>query len=219
MRKQDPVEVVEITSEALRDRGLGVLESVYRDEKAWTERCQELLPASDLEDEQIAWFLAFQGRRSLGVLRVLYRIPVELYASYAFDLVDDGIDVQAFMRDHKIAEIGRFAVVPAYRDRIQVAMTLMREATAQTVARGYTHYLTDVFENDPNSPYGFHRRILGFETVATHEVGELAHKGRRITMLLDLRAAFQRLRQRRRWVFRTLTMGWNEQLLSRLATP
>jgi len=69
--------------------------------------------------------------------------------------------------------------------------------------------VTDVFEDDPKSPYRFHSRVLGFEPVATHEHGELSARGRRITMLLDIQQAYKRLRAKRSWMFRFITDGWD----------
>ncbi|MEM1245981.1 MAG: hypothetical protein AAGK22_06390 [Acidobacteriota bacterium] len=66
----------------------------------------------------------------------------------------------------------------------------MRATTFETVRRGYDHYVTDVFEDDPNSPYGFHHRVLGFRTVVTHRHGELDCESRRLTMLLNIPDAF-----------------------------
>jgi hypothetical protein len=93
----------------------------------------------------------------------------------------------------------------------------MRAATADTVARGYTHFITDVFEHDPHSPFGFHTRVMGFTPVATHAHGELHCASRRITLVLDLRAAYQRLRRRSTWFFRYLTAAWDEALHRKLA--
>ncbi|MEM8960170.1 MAG: GNAT family N-acetyltransferase [Acidobacteriota bacterium] len=207
-----------ITDEATRDRALEVLEAVYQKEKGWIPDREKLLPREDLTDTEVTWFLAELDDRALGVTRVLYRLPIELYQKYAFDLVDPSIDVEAFLSNNKIAEVGRFAVVPEFRDQILIAATLMRAATKETVERGFTHFITDVFEGDPTTPYHFHQRILGFEVVATHEIGELAHKGRRVTMLLDLKAAYQRMSQKRRWIFRYITEGWGERLLGHLKT-
>ncbi len=86
----------------------------------------------------------------------------------------------------------------------------MRSATAETVARGYTHFVTDVFENDPHSPFGFHTRVMGFLPVATHDFGELRCDSRRITLVLDLRAAYKRLKTRGNWLYRYVTAPWNE---------
>jgi hypothetical protein len=89
-----------------------------------------------------------------------------------------------------------------------IAMALMRAAIEDTIRRGFTHFVTDVFEDDSNSPLGFHTRVLGFLPVATHDTGELNIKSRRITMLLDIKAAYQRLSERRNWFFRQLTGHW-----------
>lgn len=200
-----------------RDRALTVLESVYRSEKAWIADLEHFFPAADVGREELSWFLAERYGAPVGVTRVLYELPMELYSSYGFELVDSSLDPEAFVRDHRIAEIGRFAVVPRHRRSFMVAASLMRAAAAETIERGFTHYITDVFETDPNSPLKFHQRILGFQTVATHNVGELAHLGRRITMLLDLKAAFQRLQRGNRWFYRFITQGWNDRLVQQLS--
>lgn len=93
----------------------------------------------------------------------------------------------------------------------------MRAATEQMVARGYTHVITDVFEDDPHSPLGFHTRVMGFLTVATHEHGELNCTSRRITLVLDLKSTYRRLKARDNWVYRYLTARWPDALRQRLA--
>jgi len=52
--------------------------------------------------------------------------------------------------------------------------------------------------------------------VATHEVGELHCHSRRITLILDLRSAYKRLKERDNWVFRFLTSRWDDTLHQRL---
>jgi hypothetical protein len=81
-----------------------------------------------------------------------------------------------------------------------------------------SHVITDVFEDDPHSPLGFHTRVMGFRPVATHDHGELNCKSRRITLLLDLRATYRRLKARGNWIYRYLTARWPEALHRRLAT-
>ena len=78
---------------------------------------------------------------------------------------------------------------------------------------------SDIFENDPHSPWGLRTRVMGFAPVATHAHGELMWRSRRITLILDLKAAYQRLRLRLRnsWIFRSLTADWDERLHRRLA--
>jgi len=150
------------------------------------------------------------------VLRVLYDPPYLQYAAYGLKLLDPSLRVEEFIRDNRIAEVGRFAVQPEFRGQFMVAAALMRSATEETVARGYTHLVTDVFEDDPHTPYHFHTRVLGFLPVATHDVGELHCRSRRITMLLDLNAAYERLNKGGSWLFRYLTSGWDQALHRRL---
>lgn len=215
LRKELTVRRVE--DEEARQLALKVLGTVYLTEKGWVKDSEEIFPASDLENGSVSWFLAERNGEPVGTTRVLYEIPFELYQAYQFELVDPRIDVEAFVRDNKIAEVGRFAVMPEYRKKILVAAILMRAAATETVERRFTHFITDVFEADPNSPYKFHKRILGFETVATHDHGELQVQSKRITMLLDLRDAYRRLKGGRNWIFRYITQGWNEQVVEQLS--
>jgi ribosomal protein S18 acetylase RimI-like enzyme len=213
----DRLSVRRIDHEADRRKAHRVLAEVYQTEKSWVADLDEFYPPEDLEREHVSWFLAEVDGRPVGVARVLYQLPVDLYRAYGFELVDKGLDVEAFLADHRIAEVGRFAVISRYRKRIMVAVILMRAAANETLERGFTHFITDVFETDPNSPMKFHQRILGFQTVATHSVGELNHMGRRITMLLDLKGAFQRLKLSNNWVFRYVTQGWSDRLVQQLS--
>ena len=208
-----------VEDEAGRQRALEVLEAVYHGEKQWVSDPEKVFAASDLSNPAVSWFLAELNDRPVGVTRMLFEIPIELYDEYGFQLVDGGIDVHQFVRNHKIAEIGRFAVIPRFRRRIRIAVLLMRAATTETVERGFSHLITDVFEGEVTSPYHFHQSVLGFETVATHEVGELRFNGRRITMLLDLREAYQRHRRRKNWIHRHITSNWSEQMVQRLPAP
>ena len=57
----------------------------------------------------------------------------------------------------------------------------------------------------------------GFTPVATHEHGELHCKSRCITLILDLKAAYNHLRRRQSWIFRSLTADWDERLHRQLA--
>ena len=58
---------------------------------------------------------------------------------------------------------------------------------------------------------------MGFIPVATHELGELNCTSRRITLVLDLKSSYQRLKARGNWVFRYLTAHWPDALHQRLA--
>ncbi len=215
MLKQTKVERVEAPE--TREQALKVLRSTYQDEKRWVTQAESQLPETDLGLPSVSWFVAHKGQEPAGVLRVYYDPPVAQYRAYNVTLLNKGIDVDRFLRTNRIAEIGRFAIVPRYRRNLLIAVALMRAATRETLERGFTHYITDVFENDPHSPYGFHTRVMGFSPVATHEHGELHCASRRITLILDLKAAYHRLRLRKSWIFRSLTADWDERLHSRLA--
>ena len=55
---------------------------------------------------------------------------------------------------------------------------------------------------------GFHTRGIGFVPVATHKHGDLNCQSRRITLLLDLKSSYHRLKARGKWVYRHLTANW-----------
>ena len=209
--------VIRVEAPATREDALKVLRGTYQDEKGWVEQAESQLPDTDLASPQVSWFVAYRGREPAGVLRVYYEPPVAQYRAYNVTLLDRGLDVDRFLADNRIAEIGRFAITSRYRRNLLIAVALMRAATRETVERGFTHYITDVFEDDPHSPYGFHTRVMGFAPVATHEHGELNCRSRRITLILDLKAAYNQLRRRQSWIFRTLTADWDEGLHRRLA--
>ncbi|MDQ7006471.1 MAG: GNAT family N-acetyltransferase [Acidobacteriota bacterium] len=218
MALKDRIAVFRVESAEQREQALEVLASTYRDEKRWVGDEHTQLPEADLSRDDISWFTVTVDRRPVGVLRVLYDPPLELYAKYGFELIGKDLDVEQFVRDHRIAEIGRFAVLPEYRKFIIVVAALMKAASTETVTKGYTHYITDVFEDDPHSPYQFHTRVMGFEPVATHEVGELNSRSRRITLVLDLKASYMRLKKRGGWIFRLFTGDWDETLHSQMTS-
>jgi len=198
------IEVKPIRTAENRALALQVFEKVYRKEKGWVRDPEKLMPLQDLADPKMTWFGAFVGKRLVGVARVLYEIPTALYDTYDFKLTIPDLDVEAFLATNHIAEVGRFAVLPRYRRNFRIAAGLMRALGKDTLDRGFTHLITDVFEADPNTPWGFHRRILGFRQVATHDVGELHCQSKRITMILDLREAERKLMGRSGWFFRFL---------------
>ena len=206
------IEVTRVDDHVTRRSALNVLQATYRDEKRWVSDAESQLPETDLTHPDIAWFVARNRYRALGVLRVHYAPPLAQYAQYGVTFFDTNVDIESFLARHPIAEIGRFAVVPDRRSQMLVAVALMRAATTDTIRRGFTHYVTDVFEDDPHSPYGFHTRVMGFVPVATHEHGELYCHSRRITLLLDLSAAYQRLKTRGNWIFRSLTLDWDDAM-------
>jgi hypothetical protein len=211
------VDTGRITDEAGRGAALLVLSATYQKEKGWITEPTSQFPSTNLGRPDISWFVVRLDRRPVGVLRTLYDPPLLQYAGYRLELLDPRIDVASFLEHHRIAEVGRFAVLATHRGNLMLAAALMRAAMQEILARGYTHIITDVFEDDAHSPLGFHTRVIGFTPVATHDYGELNCKSRRITLLLDLKSSYHRLRARGNWVYRYLTANWPETLHRRLA--
>lgn len=206
-----------VETAADRLKALDVLKVTYQDEKAWVVDASSQFPEADLAREDISWFIAMSGDDPLGVLRVLYDPPVTQYLKYGLRPIDGTLNIEQMIHNQRIAEIGRFAVRPNLRSHLLVASRLMGVATREIVSRNYTQLITDVFEADRHSPFGFHTRVIGFKPIATHEIGELLHKGRRITLVLDIKAAYQRLKTRGNWFFRTMTHGWSDAMHRQLA--
>lgn len=196
---------------------LEVLRGTYREEKGWIDDVAAQFPPSDLQRHEVSWFVVTFDGRPAGTLRVLYDPPLVEYAAYGFKTIDPQMPVEDLIRRYRIAEIGRFAVLPSYRRQMIVAAALMRAAAAETIARRFTHYVTDVFEDDPHSPYRFHTNVMGFLPVATHDIGEMRTTSRRITLVLDLKAAYARLKQRESWVYRYFTETWDSALHQQMA--
>lgn len=201
-----------VTTETDRLLVVEVLRQTYAREKGWIIEPESQFPASDLTTSSTVWFLAIMSGEPAGILRIQLDPPIAQYAEYGLKLIDAAFNVEEFLANSRIAEVGRFAVVAKRRSRFTVATSLMRAAFAEVVSRNYTHLVTDVFEDDPHSPLGFHTRIIGFEPIATHEIGELHSPSRRITLLLDLRVSYSRMREHSRWLFQALTAGWTEPM-------
>jgi len=193
------------------------MRATYQREKGWVHDVEPMFPKEDLARDDLSWFIATRRNEAMGVLRVLYDPPIEQYQKYGLTAIDGTVPAYDLIKSECIAEVGRFAVIPERRTGIGVVLSLMRAATREIVSRGYTQLVTDVFENDPHSPLQFHTRIIGFRPVATHEVGELSFKGRRITLLLDIKIAYQTLKSRGTWFFRAMTKDWTDVMHKRLA--
>lgn len=199
--------VIRVATDAQRAAAIEVMRATYKQEKNWITRDEKLFPDDELGNPGVSWFVVQDGTKPVGTLRVLYDLPLDQYKEYDFKTLG-GINLDEFIRKNRIAEIGRFAVLPEYRRHMAVVGALMREASRETVERGFTHYVTDIFEGEAHSPYNFHTRVLGFQPVATHDTGELNCPNRRITLILDLAAGYRRLREQGGWLFRFFTEGW-----------
>jgi len=212
------ISVQRVETAADRDAALVVLAATYRDEKRWVTNEQQVLPPTELGSPSITWFLARIQDQPAGVLRVLYELPLDLYKKYDLRGLVTGVDVEAFLREHRVAEVGRFAVSPSYRRHHLIAALLMRAAIRELVEREVSHCVIDSFEGEKTSPLHFLNRFLGFQPVATHDTGELNCDRRRVTSLVDIAATYRRVREAgaKHWVFRFFTEGWPPELHQRL---
>ena len=201
-----------------RERALAVIEAVYRDEKQWISSSGAEIPADIASRQDQSWFLVSAGDEPAGVIRLVYDPSLEMPAEYGVTL-EPGVDLEGLKRGGRFVDIGRFMIVPRYRRNIRVVMKLMRAAIVEVVGRGYTHFLTDVFENDPHSPLRFHTQVLGFERIGTHRHGELACASARIILILDIARAYQRLKKRENKVWKELGEGVRDAMEGRLLQP
>lgn len=218
MALSDRLRVIRVAEDADRTQAISVMRATYQEEKNWITRDEKLFPDDELGKASVSWFVVLDGDRPIGTLRVLYDLPLDLYQEYDFKTLG-GINLDEFIRGNRIAEIGRFAVLPEYRRHMMVVGALMREASRETIERGYTHYVTDIFEGEAHSPYNFHTRVLGFQPVATHDTGELNCPNRRITLILELKAGYHRLKEHGGWLFRFFTEGWPDHIHQKLCAP
>lgn len=202
----NPISVVRIVDSVSRAAALSVVEEVYLAEKRWIANVDSEIPEHPEVEAGRSWFLARVGDEPVGVIRLVYDPSLELPPELDVAL-EPGVDLVQLGASGRFVEIGRFMISPRHRKNTRIALKLMQEASAEVIARGYTHFLTDVFVDDEHSPLRFHTRVLGFERIATHRFGELACDSLRVVLILDIARAYHRLRDRRNRVFRLLGQG------------
>lgn len=212
------VQARKVLMPADRAQALTVIESVYLQEKQWIRDPLSEIPADVADRRDQSWFLVTADGVPAGVIRLVYDPPLEMPAEYGVSL-EPSIDLAALQRHGRFVDIGRFMIIPRYRRNIRVVLKLMRAAIIEVVSRGYTHFLTDVFEDDPHSPLRFHTQVLGFERIGTHRHGELACASSRTILILDIARAYQRLKKRENKVFKELGEGVRDVLEPRLLAP
>lgn len=205
-----------LTAEA-RERALRVVEEVYLREKRWIDHAALAaeLP-DDLAAAGMSWFLVNSGDEPAGLVRLVYDPPLGMPAEHEVTL-DAGLDIARLRSEGRFVDVGRLMILPQHRGRIAVVLSLMRAAAGEAVERGYTHFITDVFEDDPHSPLAFHTRVLGFERIGSHRFGELRCRSRRIILMLDLARAYERMRHRKNRVLRELCDGVHDAFERRRA--
>ncbi|HWM92837.1 MAG TPA: GNAT family N-acetyltransferase [Thermoanaerobaculia bacterium] len=215
---RSPVSAKKVLTPRDREDALSVIEAVYLQEKRWIRDPDSEIPADVAGRRDQSWFLVSVGGEPAGVIRLVYDPPLEMPAELGVALEPD-VDLEGLRRRGRFVDIGRFMIVPRQRRNIRVVLRLMRAAIVEVVSRGYTHFVTDVFEDDPHSPYLFHTRVLGFERIGTHRYGELACASTRIILILDIASAYRRLQKKENKVFRELGEGVGELLEARLLAP
>ncbi len=210
------INTVKVADAATRAQALQVIEQVYLKEKNWIRLPENEIPENIGESAKYSWFLASVNGQPAGVIRLVYDpslvFPAELEVT-----LDSHVDLERMAREYKLVDIGRFMIVPGYRKNIRVVLKLMRAAIKEVVERGYTHFLTDVFESDPNSPLHFHTKILGFERIGSHLRGELNCSSTRIILTLDILKSYQRLKERKDKIYLEVTEGIRDLLDEKLA--
>jgi N-acyl-L-homoserine lactone synthetase len=199
-----------------REAALAVVQQVFLEEKRWIESAEAEIPADPTSDPQRSFFLVRVDGEPAGLIRLVYDPPLEIPPELEVKL-DREIDLEALREGRRFVEIGRFMIVPEHRRNIRIALRLMQASIREVVERGYSHLLTDVFENEPHSPLHFHTSVLGFERLGTHRYGELKCECVRIILILDIVRAYRRLRVHRNKVFRELTAGIAHLLEGRAA--
>jgi len=183
-----------------------VIEQVFQNEKNWISSAQSQIPEELSEGQPFSWFLARLNGRPVGVLRLLYDPPLALPDEYQVTFMP-GIDIDYLKQLGQYVEIGRFMIAGEFRRNHRIALRLMRAATEEVVRRDYTHFITDVFENEPHSPLNFHTRVLGFEVIGRHLFGDLNCSSTRIILTLDILKLYSRVKDSRSRIYRELTEG------------
>ncbi|WLT31107.1 hypothetical protein [Geothrix sp. PMB-07] len=210
------IQVVKVrTQRDVRDAAR-VLEDVFQREKGWIQSAEHQIPTDIAQNPKVSWFLARAGGLPVGLLRLVYDPALELPPE-CLPTFEAGVDLQAMAASGRFVEIGRFMIRQEYRRDVTIALRLMRKAAREVVERDYTHFLTDVFENEPNSPFHFHTRILGFEVVGRHVHGELHCNYTRIILVLNILKAYKKFRQSKSAVYATITRGFRRLMNRKLA--
>lgn len=210
------IKIVKITSPAIKQQALEVITSVYLMEKNWIKAPGNEVPDNIGESTQYSWFFATVDDKPAGVIRLTYDPSLEFPPEMGVTL-NQNVDLKQMASECKMVEIGRFMIKSEYRKNIRVALRLMRAAIKEVVERGYTHFLTDVFETDPQSPLHFHTKILGFEVIGSHLHGELNCSSTRIILTLDILKAYQRLKERKNRIYQEVIAGISDLLDRKLA--
>jgi hypothetical protein len=205
------IKVEKVIDSASRAKALQVIAEVYLKEKNWIRKPEDEIAEDIGSSTKHSWFLVSVGTAPAGVIRLTYdpslELPPELDVTW-----DEGINLEELAKNGRFVDIGRFMILSKFRHNIRIVLRLIRDAIQEVVERGYTHFITDVFESDPNSPLHFHTRVLGFERIGTHKFGELNCSSVRIILVLDILKSYQKLKAQNNKVYQEVTEGIRELL-------
>lgn len=190
------IKVIKVCDNKTRSEALKIMKRVFLQEKHWIRSIEDQIPEGHISDFRYSWFLAKIQNQPAGLLRLVYdpslKIPEKFKPSFS-----EGVNLEKLADGNRWVEVGRFMIVPEFRRYFRIALQLMRTAVKEVVERDFTHFITDVYENELHSPYHFHTRILGFERIGTHLYGELHCPCTRIILILDILKAYHRLKNAR----------------------
>lgn len=210
------IKTIKVTDAKTREQAIQVITKVYLLEKNWISIPEDEISIGISSSAKFSWFLTIVNDEPAGVIRLTYDPSLEFPSEMGVTL-NQGIDLEQMAKECKMVEIGRFMILPQYRKNIRVALRLMRASIKEVVERGYTHFLTDVFENDPHSPLHFHTKVLGFERIGSHLRGELNCSSTRIILTLDILKCYQKLKVGKNKIYQEVTDGIRELLDEQLA--
>ena len=80
----------QITSEKDRQLAIAVLKETYKEEKRWIEEDDRLFDPAELDNDDVAWFVAMHDDKPVGVVRVMFKLPLEIYEKYGFRQIGPG---------------------------------------------------------------------------------------------------------------------------------
>jgi len=210
------ITAIKVSDSHSRELALSVMESVFLKEKKWINSSQEQFPEHMLDSQRYSWFLAKVNNRPAGILRLFYDPPLELPEEYEVTLNED-VDLEKMANECRFVEIGRFMILPKFRRNVRVALRLMRIAVKEVVERDYSHFITDVYQDETHSPFRFHTKILGFEVIGKHLYGELKCNCTRLILTLDILKAYKNMKEKKHSIYKILTQDIFKILDKKLA--
>jgi hypothetical protein len=200
------ITVSKIVNASDRDTALDIIDKVFCIEKNWISSAYNQIPEDISENSAYSWFIAKVNDNPAGLLRLQYDPSFDIPAEYDVRLMP-GIEIETLKKAGRYVEIGRFMILEKFRKNYRIALHLMRAATAEVIDRDYTHFITDVFEGEKHSPLHFHTRVLGFEVIGTHLLGELNCSSTRIILTLDILNLYSRIKDSRSRIYQELIYG------------